>query len=66
MARDEGPAYMKDRTFYRGVVVVLGLLALGSLALIGYTSVTSPETDANTALVAIASGSMGALAGLFK
>lgn len=65
MAQDGGPAYMKDRTFYRGVVVVLGIASLGSLGLIGYIAIAHPDAD-NTALVAIASGCTGALAGIFK
>lgn len=39
---------------------------VGSVTLIGIIALTHPEADTNTALVALAPGSLGALAGLFR
>ena len=56
-----GPIYVKDLWFYREVVIVLGLAVIGSV--IGAINFGADTPDA---LVAIGSGSVGALAGLFK
>ena len=57
---------MKDKAFYRGVVLLLGLGLLGSMIAISWIAIENPEAEIPSALVAIASGSLGALAGLFK
>ena len=57
----EDIAYMKDKWFYRGVIIALGLAVVGSI--VGYIMV--PQ-DTPEALVAIGAGAVGALAGIFK
>lgn len=67
MAKErEGPAYVNDRGFYWIVVGFLGGALLASSLFIGCAALQCPDSSPNTALVAIASGSLGALAGLFK
>ena len=56
--------YVKDMWFYRGVVIVLGLAVVGSV--VGLVFSSASQDFAKVALVAIGSGSIGALAGLFK
>ena len=55
---------MRDKWFYRGVVMVLGFSMLGSLG--GYIYLAAIGADTPQALVAIGSAAGGALAGLFK
>ena len=63
---DDRAAYMKDKWFYRGVVAILGLLLLGSFATITYLLVKQPGAEIPNSVVALGSGALGALAGLFK
>lgn len=55
---------MRDKWFYRGVLIVLGLAIIGSVA--GYILLAMDDKEAPTALVALGSAAGGALAGLFK
>lgn len=57
---------MKDQAFYRGVVALLGLGLIGSMVSISWIAIANPEAEIPSALVAIGSGSLVALAGLFK
>lgn len=57
---------MKDLLFYRGVVALLGLGLIGSTVAIAWIAIANPDAEIPSALVAIGSGSLGALAGLFK
>ena len=63
-AVSERPAYETDPWFYRTVVIALGLSATGSvigIVLLAPLGKSSPE-----ALVALGSGAVGALAGVFS
>ena len=67
MEPDDGRAvYMKDIAFYRGVVGLLGVGLIGSMVAIAWIAIANPDAEIPSALVAIGSGSLGALAGLFK
>lgn len=63
-AVSERPAYETDPWFYRTVVIALGLSAAGSvLGIVLLVALGQPPPDA---LVAIGSGAVGALAGVFS
>lgn len=57
----ETPVYTGDMWFYRGIVIILGIAVVGSVAGYIINGADTPE-----ALVAIGAGAVGALAGLFK
>lgn len=63
MSEEEGPVYMNDKWFYRGVVAVLGIAVVLSIAGCIWLS---KDGSVPNALVAIGSGALGALAGHFK
>ncbi|MES2038517.1 MAG: hypothetical protein V4495_11795 [Pseudomonadota bacterium] len=57
------PAYESDRDFYRGVAVVLGIVVIGSL--VGLIWLALVEKEAPQGIIALGSGALGALAGVF-
>jgi hypothetical protein len=57
------PVYKADRTIYRVAVGVLGLVVV--IAAIGYLVLAAQGKAVPEALVALASGAVGALAGIF-
>lgn len=63
MRGDGRPVYMNDKGFDRGVVMGLGRAVV--LSIVGCIWL-SKDRNVPDALVAIGSGALGALAGLFK
>jgi|GEM_PF-3796569 len=58
------PRQLNDRALFRIVVIILGLVALGTLAGGIMSHLTSQEKEFPAALIAIGSAALGALAGL--
>lgn len=63
MPKESRPVYMNDKWFYRGVVAFLDIAVI--LFIAGCIWLSKDGSISN-ALVAIGSGTLGALAGLFK
>ncbi len=59
-----GRIYMNDKWFYRGVIIILGVISIGTV--VGYIWLDLIDKNAPDALIAIGSAAGGALAGLFK
>ena len=58
-----GPAYEGDVWFYRGLLTILGLVAVGSV--LGFIVLAMCGREVPQGLVAAGAGAIGALAGLF-
>lgn len=57
------PVYASDIWFYRGLLIVLGLVAFGSV--VGFIILAMCGKEVPQGLVAVGAGAIGALAGLF-
>jgi hypothetical protein len=64
LVRSLGPSRLDDPLLYRTVVIILGLVALATLAGGIASHLTAQEKDFPSALIAIGSTALGALAGL--
>lgn len=64
LVRKLGPSRLDDPLLYRVVVIILGLVALATLAGGIASHLTAQEKEFPAALIAIGSTALGALAGL--
>jgi len=63
--REPPVVYLTDLLFYRMVVIMLGIVAIGSLVAIVFLFLKYPDKPAPESLTALGSVALGALAGLF-